>query len=29
MAKKELSVGELSRRSGLPISTLHFYERGA
>jgi MerR family redox-sensitive transcriptional activator SoxR len=27
MAKKELSVGELSRRSGLPVSTLHFYER--
>jgi MerR family transcriptional regulator, redox-sensitive transcriptional activator SoxR len=27
MAKKELSVGELSQRSGLPISTLHFYER--
>ncbi|WP_187971801.1 redox-sensitive transcriptional activator SoxR [Aquibium microcysteis] len=27
MAKKELSVGEVSRRSGLPVSTLHFYER--
>lgn len=27
MAKTELSVGELSRRSGLPVSTLHFYER--
>ncbi|KZD12381.1 redox-sensitive transcriptional activator SoxR [Oceanibaculum pacificum] len=27
MPKKELSVGELSRRSGLPVSTLHFYER--
>jgi MerR family redox-sensitive transcriptional activator SoxR len=27
MAKKMLSVGELSRRSGLPVSTLHFYER--
>jgi hypothetical protein len=27
MAKKELSVGELSRRSGLPVSTLHFCER--
>jgi MerR family redox-sensitive transcriptional activator SoxR len=22
-----LSVGEVSRRSGVPISTLHFYER--
>jgi len=27
MVTKELSVGELSRRSGLPVSTLHFYER--
>lgn len=27
MSKKELSVGELSRRSGLSVSTLHFYER--
>lgn len=24
--KKELSVGEVSTRSGLPISTIHFYE---
>jgi len=23
---RELSVGELSRRSGVPVSTLHFYE---
>ena len=22
-----LSVGELARRSGVPVSTLHFYER--
>ena len=27
MTKKNLSVGELSLRSGLPVSTLHFYER--
>src|SRR5690606_21242937 len=27
MTKKEWSVGELSRRSGLPVSTLHFDER--
>lgn len=27
MTKKELSVGEFSLRSGLPNSTLHFYER--
>lgn len=24
--KKELSVGEVSSRSGLPVSTIHFYE---
>ena len=24
--KKELSVGEVSTRSGLPVSTIHFYE---
>lgn len=27
MAKSVLSVGEVARRSGLPVSTLHFYER--
>ena len=27
MPSKGLSVGEMARRSGLPISTLHFYER--
>lgn len=27
MAKAHLSVGEVSARSDLPISTLHFYER--
>ena len=27
MPKPYLSIGELSRRSGLPVSTLHFYER--
>lgn len=27
MPKAELSVGDLARRSGLPVSTLHFYER--
>ena len=26
MLDRELSVGALSRRSGLPVSTLHFYE---
>ena len=26
MSKKELSVGEVSARSGLPVSTIHFYE---
>jgi MerR family redox-sensitive transcriptional activator SoxR len=25
--QKEFSIGDLSRRSGLPVSTLHFYER--
>jgi MerR family redox-sensitive transcriptional activator SoxR len=24
--RKELSVGEVARRSGLPVSTIHFYE---
>lgn len=27
MPKIHLSVGEVARRTGLPISTLHFYER--
>lgn len=27
MAKSYLSVGQVAKRSGLPISTLHFYER--
>lgn len=27
MAKSYLSVGQFAKRSGLPISTLHFYER--
>ncbi|CUK04049.1 Redox-sensitive transcriptional activator SoxR [Ruegeria denitrificans] len=27
MAEKFLSVGDVARRSGLPVSTLHFYER--
>ena len=27
MPDKFLSVGEVARRSGLPVSTLHFYER--
>lgn len=27
MPKQSLSVGEVAERSGLPISTLHFYER--
>lgn len=27
MAESYLSVGEVAKRSGLPISTLHFYER--
>ncbi|MET3612501.1 MerR family redox-sensitive transcriptional activator SoxR [Rhizobium aquaticum] len=27
MPKTRLSIGEVARRSGLPISTLHFYER--
>lgn len=27
MPKTHLSIGEVARRSGLPISTLHFYER--
>ena len=27
MAKVYLSVGQVAKRSGLPISTLHFYER--
>ena len=27
MAKSYLSVGEVAGRTGLPISTLHFYER--
>ncbi len=27
MATKEFSVGELSARSGVPVSALHFYER--
>ena len=27
MADSYLTIGDLSRRSGLPISTLHFYER--
>ncbi len=27
MSEKYLSVGQVARRSGLPISTLHFYER--
>lgn len=27
MPKASLTVGEVARRSGLPISTLHFYER--
>lgn len=27
MISEELSVGELSRRSGVAVSTLHFYER--
>lgn len=27
MAKSFLSVGDVARRSGLPVSTLHFYER--
>lgn len=27
MPKAFLSVGEVSKRSGLPVSTLHFYER--
>lgn len=27
MAQSYLSVGEVAERSGLPISTLHFYER--
>ena len=27
MPKTHLSVGEVARRSGLPVSTLHFYER--
>ncbi|MCB1446994.1 MAG: redox-sensitive transcriptional activator SoxR [Rhizobiaceae bacterium] len=27
MSKSALSVGEVARRSGLPVSTLHFYER--
>ena len=27
MPKTHLSFGEVARRSGLPISTLHFYER--
>jgi MerR family redox-sensitive transcriptional activator SoxR len=27
MAGKMLSVGQVAERSGLPISTLHFYER--
>ena len=27
MAEKFLFVGNVARRSGLPVSTLHFYER--
>lgn len=27
MPKTHLTVGEVARRSGLPVSTLHFYER--
>ena len=27
MAKQYMTVGEVARRSGLPVSTLHFYER--
>jgi MerR family redox-sensitive transcriptional activator SoxR len=27
MIAKELSVGQVAARSGLPVSTLHFYER--
>ena len=27
MASQELSVGEVSQRSGVAISALHFYER--
>lgn len=27
MTTRELSVGEVSRRAGVPVSTLHFYER--
>lgn len=26
MPSRELSIGQVSRRSGLPVSTLHFYE---
>ena len=27
MSKSHMAVGEVARRSGLPVSTLHFYER--
>ncbi len=27
MIAKELSIGQVAARSGLPVSTLHFYER--
>jgi MerR family redox-sensitive transcriptional activator SoxR len=27
MPKTHLTIGEVARRSGLPVSTLHFYER--